>query len=360
MHKQRLYTILKFYSMTFRDYLLHPSTLAPSSSPPKTTKIGKNGSNDTPKSEKKEKKIKKIPQMSDSRIKKFQKIFNQKIPPDEKLINYFSCALVADILLQGHLYVSENFFSFYSNVFGYVTKLVIPISSVTFISKEKTAKMFPNAIGIQLDDAKHVFGSFISRETAYQLMIGMTKKLSQIEGKNDCVDGMKEEEDEEEVEAEEIQSSKDDSSSLSSETQLSQDQKQLQQQHHHVINPPPPQQQQHTPKYEAFQSSTFIEPQINSKNNQNHGPQKVLFIGIALTLILAFFTAFLLLKINALEKETNSGSYYHRDYSQMTIEEAENALNRNLMTVRSVRRKLEELQTILQKNFNESPHEHEL
>lgn len=35
----------------------------------------------------------------------------------------FSCALVADILLQGHLYITENYFAFYSNVFGYVTKV---------------------------------------------------------------------------------------------------------------------------------------------------------------------------------------------------------------------------------------------
>ncbi len=38
----------------------------------------------------------------------------------------YSCALVADILLQGHLYVTENYFAFYSNVFGYVTKVPLP------------------------------------------------------------------------------------------------------------------------------------------------------------------------------------------------------------------------------------------
>ena len=35
----------------------------------------------------------------------------------------YSCALVGDILLQGHLYITENYFAFYSNVFGYVTKV---------------------------------------------------------------------------------------------------------------------------------------------------------------------------------------------------------------------------------------------
>ena len=37
----------------------------------------------------------------------------------------YSCALVGDILLQGHLYITENYFAFYSNVFGYVTKVSV-------------------------------------------------------------------------------------------------------------------------------------------------------------------------------------------------------------------------------------------
>ena len=35
----------------------------------------------------------------------------------------YSCALVSDILLQGHLYITENYFAFHSNVFGYVTRV---------------------------------------------------------------------------------------------------------------------------------------------------------------------------------------------------------------------------------------------
>ena len=30
---------------------------------------------------------------------------------------------MGDILLQGHLYVTENYITFYSNVLGYVTKV---------------------------------------------------------------------------------------------------------------------------------------------------------------------------------------------------------------------------------------------
>lgn len=75
--------------------------------------------------------------------------------------------------MQGYLYITENYFAFYSNVFGYVTKLLIPVTSVKKISKEKTVKIFPNAIAVCTGDERHVFSSFLSRETAYQLMISV-------------------------------------------------------------------------------------------------------------------------------------------------------------------------------------------
>lgn len=89
----------------------------------------------------------------------------------------YSCAFVADILLQGHLYITPNYFAFYSNVFGYVTKLLIPVISVTQISKEKTAKIFPNAVCVTVSDDKFVFGSFLSREAAFKLMNSIWQDL---------------------------------------------------------------------------------------------------------------------------------------------------------------------------------------
>lgn len=41
------------------------------------------------------------------------------------------------------------------------------------ISKEKTAKIIPNAIGVATADERHVFGSFMSREAAYRLMLSV-------------------------------------------------------------------------------------------------------------------------------------------------------------------------------------------
>ncbi|XP_053611971.1 uncharacterized protein LOC128676059 isoform X3 [Plodia interpunctella] len=111
---------------------------------------------------------------SKSRQKKFQRHFPQ-VGPEERVLNYYSCALVGDLLLQGHLYITKNYFAFYSNVFGYVTKLLIPTTSVLRITKEKVARIIPNAVGVCTRDERHVFGSLLSRDSTYKLMMHVWK-----------------------------------------------------------------------------------------------------------------------------------------------------------------------------------------
>lgn len=111
---------------------------------------------------------------SKSRQKKFHRHFKQ-VAAEEHVLNYYSCALVGDILLQGHLYITKNYFAFYSNVFGYVTKLLIPTVSVLKITKEKTARIIPNAVGVATEDDKHVFCSLLSRDSTYRLMVQVWK-----------------------------------------------------------------------------------------------------------------------------------------------------------------------------------------
>ncbi|KYN29600.1 GRAM domain-containing protein 1B [Trachymyrmex cornetzi] len=116
------------------------------------------------------------PTTSSARQKKFHRHFSQsskfryQVAEDERVLNYYSCALVGDILLQGHLYITPNYFAFYSNVFGYVTKLLIPTVSVLRISKEKTAKIIPNAVAVATEEERHVFCSLLSRDSTYKLM----------------------------------------------------------------------------------------------------------------------------------------------------------------------------------------------
>ncbi|KAF8768104.1 Protein Aster-A like protein [Argiope bruennichi] len=101
--------------------------------------------------------------------RRFRHRFSQ-LPEDEKLLNYFSCALVSDILLQGHLFITKNHFAFYSNIFGHKTQILIPVADVVKVTKEKIAKIIPNAVGVYTESDKYVFGSMLSRDTAFRVI----------------------------------------------------------------------------------------------------------------------------------------------------------------------------------------------
>jgi len=53
----------------------------------------------------------------------FQKIFS--LPPEEFLINYFTCHLKRKMLTQGRLFLSPRIFGFYTNIFGHKTKFFL-------------------------------------------------------------------------------------------------------------------------------------------------------------------------------------------------------------------------------------------
>jgi len=114
-------------------------------------------------------------QQNRTRQKKFVKNF-KGLPIEETVHKRYSCALVGDILLQGHLYVTENYLGFHSNVFGYVTRIQIPLISVTSITKEKTAKFIPNAVAVSTVDDTHTFTSLISRDATFKAMTKSWKK----------------------------------------------------------------------------------------------------------------------------------------------------------------------------------------
>ncbi|KAG7469025.1 hypothetical protein MATL_G00124450 [Megalops atlanticus] len=99
----------------------------------------------------------------------FRKLF-KKLPDSERLIVDYSCALQKDILLQGRLYLSENWLCFYSNIFRWETTITILLKDVTTLTKEKTAKLIPNAIQISTDHDKHFFTSFGARDRSYMMI----------------------------------------------------------------------------------------------------------------------------------------------------------------------------------------------
>uniref|UniRef100_A0A1A7XSI8 GRAM domain containing 1A n=1 Tax=Iconisemion striatum TaxID=60296 RepID=A0A1A7XSI8_9TELE len=99
----------------------------------------------------------------------FRKIF-KKLPDTERLIVDYSCALQKDILLQGRLYLSENWLCFYSNIFRWETTITILLKDVTSMTKEKTAKLIPNAIQISTENDKHFFTSFGARDRSFMMI----------------------------------------------------------------------------------------------------------------------------------------------------------------------------------------------
>ncbi|XP_044944340.1 protein Aster-C isoform X2 [Mustela lutreola] len=89
------------------------------------------------------------------------------LPDTEKLIADYACALQRDILLQGRLYLSENWLCFYSNIFRWETTICIALKNITFMTKEKTARLIPNAIQIVTEGEKFFFTSFGARDRSY-------------------------------------------------------------------------------------------------------------------------------------------------------------------------------------------------
>ncbi|KAH7117814.1 hypothetical protein B0J11DRAFT_536781 [Dendryphion nanum] len=111
---------------------------------------------------------------SPKRNRDFHSLF-KSVPEDDYLIEDYSAALQKEILLQGRLYVSEGHLCFSSNILGWVTNLVISFDEVVSVEKKSTAMVFPNAIVIQTLHARNIFASFLSRDSTYDLIIGIWK-----------------------------------------------------------------------------------------------------------------------------------------------------------------------------------------
>ena len=101
--------------------------------------------------------------------------FFKSVPDDDYLIEDYSCALQREILAHGRLYVSEGHLCFSSNIFGWVTTLVMSFDEIISVEKRSTALVFKNGLMISTLHAKHVFASFTSRDSTYDLIINIWK-----------------------------------------------------------------------------------------------------------------------------------------------------------------------------------------
>ncbi|XP_034025301.1 protein Aster-C isoform X2 [Thalassophryne amazonica] len=109
------------------------------------------------------------------RLDEFKKVFKD-LPESVRLIVDYPCALQRDILLQGRLYLSENWLCFYSNVF-WGTKIILSLKDITSMTREKTARLIPNAIQICTSAEKLFFTSFAAREKSYKSVFWMWQNV---------------------------------------------------------------------------------------------------------------------------------------------------------------------------------------
>ena len=104
-----------------------------------------------------------------ARRKEFRDLFCSSSPSSRFVVDY-SCAYHKDILHQGRVYVTTSSCCFYSSIFGFENKIIIPWSEVVTITKEKTAIFIPNAIQISTADTKYFFASFVDRDSSFMML----------------------------------------------------------------------------------------------------------------------------------------------------------------------------------------------
>ena len=68
------------------------------------------------------------------------------------------------------MYVSQNFISFYANIFGWETQTSIRLRDVTSITKEKTALIIPNAVQVSTESERFFFTSFVTRDSTFMML----------------------------------------------------------------------------------------------------------------------------------------------------------------------------------------------
>ncbi|KAL3651129.1 protein of unknown function (DUF4782) [Castilleja foliolosa] len=103
-----------------------------------------------------------------SRVEEYRQLF--RLPPDEVLIQDFNCALQENFLLQGHMYLFVHCICFYSNLFGFETKKIIPFHEITSVRRAKVVGVFPTAIEVIAAGKKYFFTSFLFRDEAFKLI----------------------------------------------------------------------------------------------------------------------------------------------------------------------------------------------
>lgn len=107
----------------------------------------------------------------------FHRVFRD-LPPDEELLETFSCAWQQEMPYHGRLYITHRHVCFYCSMIRREVKVTIPVTTISLLKKANTALLVPNAICIRTSEGeKFVFASLRSRESVYQMLRSVCKHL---------------------------------------------------------------------------------------------------------------------------------------------------------------------------------------
>jgi len=111
------------------------------------------------------------PASTSDRDVKYQKLFRIfDLPPTEKMIKRYHCALQRKLQVNGHLYITTSFLLFDGN---FPTKELIKmqLDDITSLEKRKTARILNNAISVKLSSGQeHWFSMLMKRDETYNLI----------------------------------------------------------------------------------------------------------------------------------------------------------------------------------------------
>ncbi|KAF9258245.1 GRAM-domain-containing protein [Marasmius fiardii PR-910] len=101
---------------------------------------------------------------SSRRNAEFHELFPD-VPEGDYLIDDYICSLERVILIQGRLYISENYVSFYSNNNGWITQLSFALLDIVSLKKTPYDSLYITTTALE-----HKLVSFLARDTAYDVL----------------------------------------------------------------------------------------------------------------------------------------------------------------------------------------------
>ncbi|KAJ3100930.1 hypothetical protein HDU97_001814 [Phlyctochytrium planicorne] len=120
---------------------------------------------------------------SDAKFRAASRAWRQifKLPENERLVNFYSCAYHKKLINQGWLYLSMSYICFYSFVFGVETKIMIELKDIEELQRDKSKRgVFSDAIRIVTKNkTEHLFSNLFNRDETFELLEHLTNLAMQ-------------------------------------------------------------------------------------------------------------------------------------------------------------------------------------